>query len=101
MRVVPILVAAIVFVSCQEASARTVNISGTVSRSHLLAACKANGGMCGNCSGTSGSYSCDGTAAGTSVTCTSKGKCTGQVPDFYRGPHTLGGILRVGSPTNR
>ena len=102
MRVVLILVAAIAsFVDCQEASARTINIAGTVSRSHLLAACQANGGTCGNCRGTSGGYTCGGTAAGTTVTCTSKGKCTGYVPDFYGGPHTLGGILRVGLHTNR
>jgi hypothetical protein len=102
MRVVLILVAAIVsFVGCQEASARTINITGTVTRSRLFSACQANGGTCGNCRGTSGSYSCDATTSGTSVTCTSKGKCTGQVPDFYRGPHTLGEILRVGLHTNR
>jgi hypothetical protein len=70
-----------------------VSISGTHSRGELKGKCDAVGGSCGNCGGTKGSYGCDNPNAGTSISCTSGGKCTGWVPRSVPPGRGLGGIL--------
>lgn len=64
-----------------EASARTVNISGTHSRDAIRKACDAVGGVGSNTLGSSGGYSCDNLDKGTAVVCDAKGHCKGYVPD--------------------
>jgi hypothetical protein len=86
-----VLTAAVLLPS--ETLARNVQITGTHSRGELLGACQASGGSCGNCRGTSGSYHCHNLDSGTSVYCTSGGKCTGWVPARVQPGHGLGGIL--------
>jgi hypothetical protein len=70
-----------------------VSIGGTHSRGELKAKCDAVGGSCANCGGKTGSYACDNPSAGTSVSCTSGGKCTGWVPRSVPPGRRLGGIL--------
>jgi hypothetical protein len=70
-----------------------VSITGTHSRGELKGKCDAVGGSCGNCGGTKGSYGCDNPNAGTSISCTSGGKCTGWVPRRVPPGRSLGGIL--------
>jgi len=71
-----VLSASLVVFAAGEASARDVKISGTHSVSDIEMHCIDNGGTFFN--GPSGGYGCAGSGGGT-VTCTSKGKCTGTV----------------------
>lgn len=94
--VVPALFVAAILVSTSASAYHKVSIGGTVSRGQLLKDCDAVGGLCGNCKGTTGAYSCTNTnnpGGETSVNCTSGGKCTGYVPRKSSPSHTIGGIL--------
>lgn len=93
--IVPALFAAAVFLST-DASATRVTISGTVSRTQLKKDCDAVGGACGNCSGTTGGYSCINIGPGgkgQTVTCSAGGKCTGVTRRRSNPSHTIGGFL--------
>ena len=94
--IVPALFAAAVLVSTNASAYHKVSIGGPVSRGQLLKDCNAVGGLCGNCKGQSGGYSCtnpNNPGGETVVQCTSGGKCTGYIPRKGNPPHTIGGIL--------
>lgn len=90
---VVIAVAAFLLLPGMALATQKVSISGTHSRAELKSQCDAVGGMCGNCGGTKGSYGCDNPDGGTSIGCTSAGKCTGWLPDRVSPGRGLGGIL--------
>jgi hypothetical protein len=94
---VPAVFVAAVLASADAYAYHKVSIGGTVSRARLLKDCNAVGGLCGNCKGTSGDYSCTNTGnpgGETIVQCNSGGECNGYIPRESHPSHTLGGILR-------
>lgn len=90
-----ILVAGMIGPFAGEALARTVTISGRHSQAEIKSTCKAaEGSFSPNTVNPPGGYACDNVAKGTSVTCDSKGHCTGTVPrQAPGGLQTVGGLL--------
>lgn len=92
-----IALAAILTLVAGSAYARDVKISGTHNVSDIEMHCIDNGGTFFNT--TKGGYGCAGSGGGT-VTCTSKGKCTGTVSRATGGNGSNGGKGVVSHPVN-
>ncbi len=63
-----------------DANAKTIKIGGTHTRTEIAKKCDAVGGVKVGTGASKGSFGCENMDKGTSVSCDSKGRCTGWVP---------------------
>jgi len=73
--------AAVIGFMIGDASARTITISGTHTRSEIAGKCDAVGGVKVGTGASKGGFGCENLDKGTSVNCDAKGHCTGWVPN--------------------
>jgi hypothetical protein len=98
MRGASALLISLTMLCATQANARDVKISGTHNVENIEIACINNGGTFFN--GPKGGYGCAGSGGGT-VSCTSKGKCTGTVSRVVGKGGKGSGITGVVNALNR